>query len=410
MAVRFPFSPDVLDSIPEEIQELYRGLEIDVLTKICEQLKLTGKANEVTLQDIRALRSHGISVGEIKKAVSNTSGLALEKVEKIFDEVVAQNNRFYNQLIDLSGVTKPETLVDEEDVWAIYEQTKGQFRNLTQSYAFMVRDGRGWARLNPAQSYQWALDRAIIKVQSGAYSYNQAITEAVRHLADSGIKVAEYDKNGKPYYSQIDVAARRAIMTGVNQLNQKYREQSMDYLETDLVEVTAHLGARNILGAGDPPWVAHTYFQGKVFHWSKNSAFDRTRFSKYPDFLDSTGYGDVQGLGGANCRHSFWPFLEGFMEPTYKEEELENMKPENRPRIEYGGKQYDEYQATQVQRRIEAEVRKLKRREAAYRAAGAEKQAEETLTRIRKLNDGYRAFSKAAGLRTQFERMRVVYD
>lgn len=267
MAVRFPFSPEVLDSIPEEIQELYRGLEIDVLTKICEQLKITGKANEVTLQDIRALRSHGISVDEIKKAVSNTYGLALEKLEKILDDVVAQNNKFYNQLIDLSGATRPETLADEEDVWAIYEQTKGQLRNLTQSYAFMVRDGRGWMRLSPAQSYQWALDQAIMKVQSGAYSYNQAIAEAVRQLADSGIKVAEYDKNGKPYYSQIDVAARRAIMTGVNQLNQKYREQSMDYLETDLVEVTAHFGARNIDGPNG--WENHSEWQGKVYRWNR---------------------------------------------------------------------------------------------------------------------------------------------
>lgn len=98
------------------------------------------------------------------------------------------------------------------------------------------------------------------------------------------------------------------------------------------------------------------------------------------------------------------------MEPAYTEEELENMKPENRPKIEYGGKQYDEYQAAQVQRRIEAEVRKLKRREAAYSAAGNEEEAKKTLARIRKLNDEYRAFSKAAGLRTQFERMRVVYD
>lgn len=98
------------------------------------------------------------------------------------------------------------------------------------------------------------------------------------------------------------------------------------------------------------------------------------------------------------------------MEPTYTDEELEAMKPENRPKIEFNGNQYDDYQATQVQRRIEAEVRKLKRREAAYKAAGIDKAANETLARIRKLNDTYREFSKAAGLRTQFERMRIVYD
>lgn len=269
--VKYPFTPDVLDAIPEEIQELYRGLEIDVLTKICEQLNISGSANEVTLQDIRVLRSHGIELGQIKKAISDTTGIAVKRVEEILDDVVTHNNTFYNDLFDLAGLTKPEALVDIEDVWAIYEQTKGELRNITRSMAFVVRDGKGYTQLGYAKSYQHALDLATIKVQSGAYNYRKAIAEAVKQLADGGLKVAEYEKDGKVHYNQIDVAARRAIMTAVNQINQKYREQSMDYLETDLVEVTSHIGARNIQRPGDPPWTAHTYFQGKIFQWNRKN-------------------------------------------------------------------------------------------------------------------------------------------
>lgn len=400
MSIRYPFSPDLLDSIPEEIQELYRGLEIDVLKKICAQLKISGKANEVTLQDIRVLRSHGIELDQIKKAVSDTSGLAVKRVEEILDEVVLHNNTFYNELIDLAGLTKPETLVDIEDVWAIYEQTKGEMRNITRSMAFVVRDGKGYRQLDYAQAYHRALDQATIKVQSGAYSYNQAIAEAVKQLADSGLKVAEYEKDGKVRYHQIDVAARRAVMSAVNSLNAKYREQSVDYLETDLVEVTSHAGARDI---GDVP-ENHKLWQGRVYRWSEKSG-DST--GSYPDFVETTGYGSGEGLLGWNCRHSFFPFLEGLMEPSRTEEELKNIDP---PPFEYSGKTYSHYEATQKQRQIEAEVRKLKRREAAYNAAGNDDKANKTLARIRKLNDEYRSFSKAAGLRMQFERMRIVYD
>ena len=178
---------------------------------------------------------------------------------------MARNQAYYISMIDLAQVTAPERLIDQEDTYAIYEQTKGQYRNITQSMGFLVKQGRHKVMLPPAQAYQWALDSAELQIQSGAVSYNQAIAVAVRQLADSGLKTVSYESG---HIDQLDVAVRRAVMTGVNQLNQKYREQSMDYLETDLVEVTAHMGARNKDGPNG--WENHAKWQGKVYRWWKN--------------------------------------------------------------------------------------------------------------------------------------------
>lgn len=131
--------------------------------------------------------------------------------------------------------------------------------------------------------------------------------------------------------------------------------------------------------------------------------------AKYPDFEEKCGYGSVTGIGGANCRHSFWPFVEGVMERTYSDSELEGMKPENRPKTVYEGREYDDYQATQMQRRVEREIRKEKRRQTAYKAAGLEEDAENSRIRLRQLNEKYREFSQAAGLPEQRERTRVLY-
>ncbi len=235
----------------------------------------------------------------------------------------------------------------------------------------------------------------------------------MKRLADRGLCVA-FDKDGKPlknrvayesgHIDQLDVAVRRAVMTGVNQLNQKYREQSMDYLETDLVEVTAHLGARNIDGPNG--WENHAKWQGGVYRWA---AKPKASNGKYPDFEDTCGYGSVTGIGGANCRHSYWPFIEGVSERTYTDSELEAMKPENRPKIEFEGRKYDDYQATQKQRQIERTVRKLKRRKTAFEAAGLKEDAQATNIRLRRLSKEYSEFSKAARLPEQRERMRVAY-
>lgn len=261
---RYPFQPDILDALPEELCELFRGLELKLLEEICSRLKIAGQLNEVTVQDIRALRSHGIDLEDIEKAIRKYTNTGEYKLQALLDDVVARNQAYYMSMIDLAQVTAPERLIDQEDTYAIYEQTKGQYRNITQSMGFMVRQGRHRVMLPPAHAYQWALDSAELQIQSGAISYNQAIAEAVKQLADSGLKTVSYESG---HVDSVDVAVRRAVMSGVNALNQRYREHSMDYLGTNLIEVTAHLGARNI--PGPLGFEAHSEWQGKVFAWNK---------------------------------------------------------------------------------------------------------------------------------------------
>lgn len=264
MAVRYPFDPATLDALPEELAELYRGLEDTLLEEICSRLRISGQLNEVTVQDIRALRSHGIPLEEIKRAIAETNKISMEKLDKLFDDVVARNQAYYTQLIDLADVTAPDKLVDQEEIYAIYQQTKGELRNITQSMGFMFREGRHKVLLPPGKAYQHALDMAVMEVESGAISYNEAISRAVRELAGGGLKIVDFESG---VHRQIDSHARTCVMTGVNRVNQKYREQSMDYLETDLIETTAHLGARNIPGPNG--WEAHTEWQGHVFRWRR---------------------------------------------------------------------------------------------------------------------------------------------
>lgn len=273
MRLRYPFTPELLDALPEPLAEIFRGLELTLLREIVERLKISDNLNEVTVQDIRALRAHGISLDAITKAIAETAAIGAKKLEALLDDVVARNQAYYTEVIDLAKVTAPERLVGESDIAAIRRQTWGAYQNITTSMGFLVVEKGRLKMLEPAKSYHWALDSAALQVQSGAISYNQAISNAVRQLADSGLKVVDYEserkseRNGKKIvrHEQVDVAVRRAVMTGVNQLNQKYREQSMEYLGTDLVEVTAHLGARNT-GVG---FQNHESWQGKIYRWKR---------------------------------------------------------------------------------------------------------------------------------------------
>ena len=394
--MKFPFQPSLLEALPEEIAELFRGLEDTLLADICSRLK-TGTAGETTVLDIKALRSHGIDLKEIEKAISETSGISEKKLKKLLEEVVEKNQQYYNEVITLADVTKPEALVNAADIDAIKRQTLQEMRNITRTMAFVVDAGR--TIIKPQKALTWALDAALLQVQSGAVSYNTAIANAVKQLADSGLRMVDYESGRS---DQVDVAARRAVMTGVNQINQKYAEQSTEYLETDLVETSAHIGARNI---GNVP-ENHEMWQGKWYRWSEKP---QTSTGEYPDFIETTGYGTGAGLGGWNCRHTFYPVVEGVSEATYSQADLDAMKGENR-KFKFEGQEYDGYTATQEQRSIERTIRKLKREETAYNAAGLRDKELAVSIRIKRLSAKYKAFSRAAGLPEQRERMKVLYD
>ena len=388
----YPFRPDLLDALPEELAELFRALEITLLEEICSRLKAADELNEVTVQDIRTLRSHGIDLKDIEKAIRKTSGISKTKLNKLLDDVVERNQKYYTELIDLAHITQPETLVSVEDTWAIYEQTKQTLRNITRSMGFLVDAGR--TMLSPARAYQWALDNAVMQVQSGAINYNQAIKTAVKKLADSGLKVADYESGHR---DQIDVAARRAVMTGVNQICAKYTEQSAQYLETPYFEVSAHAGARD--KPGPSPWSSHKDWQGKVYSIRAGDI--------YPSIYEVCGLGAVDGLEGANCRHRRNVWVEGVSDRTYTDEQLAHIDDDLG--CKFDGKKYTAYEATQMQRRVEREVRRLKREKAAYKAAGLHEEEQSVNIRLRRLNAKYKAFSAAAWLPEQRERMKVLY-
>ena len=398
---RYPFSPAILDAMPEELADMYRALEDQLLVEICSRLAIKDQLNEVTVQAIRALRAQGIPLDEIKKAIRQTSKISEQKLDQLLDDVVQRNQTYYTGMIDLAQVTQPDILVDAMTIDAIKRQTLDVCRNITASMGFLVDNGR--RMLPPAEAYQWALDNALMQVDSGVISYNQAITNSIKQLADSGLKTVSYETG---HVDQIDVAARRAVMTGVSQLNSRYAEQSMEYIETDLVETEAHAGARDI--DGPKGWENHKAWQGKVYRWREYTLkYPGTSKGDYPDFAERCGVGDVQGIEGANCRHTWFPFVEGVSERTWTDEQLAHI--DDKLGCTYDGRTYSAYEATQMQRRLEREIRKQKRRKKALEAYGLSDDKKAANARLIRLNKKYREFSKAAGLPEQRERVKVSY-
>jgi hypothetical protein len=389
--MKYPITPEYLENAPKPLVKAILAMEDDLLREICSRFKLTGELNEVTINDIRTLKTYGLDMDTIERRIANHTKTSTEEVQDALDRVVKLNREYYGELSDKAGITMPLEIVTAREIELIRKQMLDEYRNITRSLGFAVQTNGEIVFRPIAKAYQAVLDKAEMKVYSGGFTVQQALEDAVRELADSGIRTVDYASG---WMNHADVAARRAIVTGLNQVTSKYAEEAAEVLETDLYEVTAHRGARD----KDKPhvWSNHKRWQGKVYATKDGS--------KYPNIYKVCGLGQVDGLEGANCRHHRYPFLEGVSERVYTDDELKNIDP---PPFEYQGKTYTAYEATQMQRKLETAMRKQTRRRMAFEAAGDTEQANNAKIRLQALRREYKAFSEAAELPTQFERAKV---
>lgn len=328
-------SPNYLKNCTEDIVRLYQGLEDDIIRDIVRRIVNTDfKMTQSAVYQAEMLQEAGMLGDEMIKRVAAITKKSDREIKKLFEEAGMQSMAYDDRVYKEAGLEpvpvnqSPEML---QILSAGVRKTNADLNNLTKTTA-----------LTAQTAYIQACNTAYMQVSSGAFDYNSAVINAVAQAAKVGAWVV-YPSGAR---SRVDVAVRRSTLTGVNQTVGTLQEMRMDEMGCSLVETTAHVGARP----------EHTYWQGKIFSY-------KGRNKKYPDFVASTGYGSVGGLMGANCRHGYSPFFEGISRPNYTDAQLKEMAAHT---VQYNGKTYTDYEASQMQRKLERDIRGIKRNLAAW--------------------------------------------
>ncbi len=378
-------TPEQLKNIPENIVKLYRDLEEFIIDDIARRISKAGEVTSTAKWQLE--RAKDLSMDNIEKEIERVLGLANEELENTFKQSaltsVHAESKIYKEAINKEIKIKGNTLL-EKVLEAAIKQTKGELKNISQSLGFAQIVNGKIVYKDIAKFYQESVDLALMQVNSGVLNSNKAIKQAVKKLADSGLRTVDYE-NG--WSNRVDVAVRRAVVTGSNQMCHKMTELTMKELECEFVETTAHAGARP----------DHQEWQGQVFCYKGKS-------DKYPDFVEKTRYGYGDGLGGYNCRHSFYPFFPGISKRAYSEEHLNNIDPEP---FEYDGKTYTYYEALQRQRKLETSIRQKKRELITYNAAGLKDDFNNSSILLNRLKSEYKSFSNAGDLTVRNDLMQV---
>ena len=369
-------------------------MEQEVIADIARRIKKTGKYTETAELMAKSMREQGYSTDKIQAEV-----MKMLRADKEYQKVVAENTKAYkqeiqdiinetvktakengNKLVAEAGnmawnndvsmweqhgvdLKKPNDMSQLMD--AFKKQTVGQLRNITKTTGFK---NTVLGTTGVMQAYQREMDLAVLKVASGTFSFDQAVNDCVKRLAQSGLRSIDY-ANGRSY--QLDTAARMCVRTGMSQLSGKITEMNLQATGQDLVRTSQHMGSRP----------EHAPWQNKVFSYSGKS-------KKYPDFFLETGYGTVEGLKGVNCTHDFYPYWEGDYIP-----------PDVEPNEEY-------FKNTQKQRAMERNIRATKREIEAQKAIGGDVAA--LNSKLRKQVAEYHAFSEKVDIRPKDNRLSVI--
>ena len=370
--------PSYLDQMPDAFVQLAQQVEDEILQDVARRIGKIGTLTETANWQLWRYQQTEAVRGNVVKLLAKYSGKSEATIRRLLKEAATEAMEREDAIYYHYGLEPTpfeESAALNNLLTAGARQTCGTWQNLTATTANTV-----------SGAFERTLDVAWGKVATGAFDYKTAVKQAVDSLADDMPEIT-YPSG---HTDTLEVAARRAVLTGVNQTAGKLQEARMDEMNVEFVETSAHGGARP----------SHAEWQGRRFH--RGGAVDYLG-KHYPDFEQATGYGTGAGLCGWNCRHTFFAiFPELGDPPTWTEESLQELNARN---IEYNGKLYTQYEVNQMQRARERNVRKWKKRYLAESAAGSD--TTDSAVRLRAARQSLSEFAKATGGRVDSARTSV---
>lgn len=357
------------------VNELY-------IRKVAAQIKRIGKMTPSSVNRLVAMADMGADVNEITEKLRIAAAVNAKELRDIFQKALTetyQDPRFKLYFEENPDALRPEA---EQRITryasAVYQQTAAAMYNLSNTTAVML-------------GYRNAVDKAILATSTGLGSYTETMRDTVRELGRAGLQVTY----ASGYHRRLDTAVRQNIVDGVRQINKQASMMIGEELGYDAVEISAHSRS-----APD-----HEPVQGRVF---LKADFENMQAGL--PFRDVNGHlyqGFKRPISEWNCRHIPLSFSTKYSKPVYTDQQLRRMADENKAGCIINGKHRTLYEASQMMRNIETEVRREKDTAVAAQAAGDDALRKHCQQKINVLVRQYAAVAKASGNPEDRQRMTV---
>lgn len=330
-------APRYLDGLSDDLIEIYSQLETDILQDMARRIARLGKVTDSTKWQAQMLAEAGGLKKDVSKILKDYDKAIVQQVQETVTQALVKNAANDNIIFE-EATGRKVSAPNAQQMLATIQKCHSDLERLTLTTAATTQS-----------QFVKQANRVYMDVQSGAFDYDSAMKSAADELSKRGITTVQYE-NGKPVTRTIESAVRMNILTSINQTAANQTLNNCEELECDLVETSAHIGARP----------EHEEWQGQIFSRSGNN-------KKYRPF-SVCELGSVTGICGINCKHSFYPYFEG-MENHYTEKELDAIAGE---KVTFEGRDITRYEGEQYLRGVERNIRKYKRQALTQEAAGVD--------------------------------------
>lgn len=390
----------VVERVVERLVGRIEEMNTYIIEQMGESVKRIGKLTPTQAQQLINILKYGGNYDNIVKKIAEVTEMNVADIQTIFKEVAKNDYRFAKQFYDYRKVKYipfEENEALQNQIKALARITVGDYLNLSKTTAFSKKVNGKVVYTDLARTYHDLIDKAVLSVAEGKTAFNEQMYSTLKELASSGIKTIDY-ANGRSM--RMDSAVRMTLKSALRNLHNETQKIIGEQFGADGVEISVHHN----------PAPDHAEVQGRQF---SNEEFEK--FQNDHDAVDYSGRvfthdhegKDRRSISQYNCYHYTFSIVLGVSKPQYSDEQLKTINEQNEKGFEMDGTRYTNYEGTQLQRKLETEIRKAKDTQIIARASGNDLLAQESQMRINELTYKYKELSVVSGLPTKADRMRV---
>lgn len=409
-------SDEMLEKVVERLTNRIEQGNTYVIEEIGKSIKQIGTLTPSKARQLEQILKYGGNYQKIIRKLKEITKLNVKDINKIFEEVSKTNYDFAEQFYKYRNqkyIPFEENKSLQNQISTLTDEITKSYIQLTNTKAlgFTVKDPKTKKEVfrTIKQVYYDTIDTAILNVSQGKTSFDEELYKVINELGESGIKTLNYEGNR---HVRLDSAVRMQMRDALRDLHNKNQELIGKQFGSDGVEISVHLN----------PAPDHALVQGKQFSINKydenGKLIKKGEFEKFQSDEDAKSYDgtffsrnfeghDRRSISQYNCHHYTTNIILGVNKPSYTDEQLKKIIEDNEKGFEFEGKHYTNYEGTQLQRKLETEIRKQKDIQIGAREAGISKEIDISQKKIDIYMRKYDQLSKISGLEKKEDRMRV---
>lgn len=389
-------SNDNQEKLVQRIVDRIQLMNESILEIIGNRINQIGQMSAPDIHRIKQMIMYGEDLEKITQIIAQYTGLNIEEIYNIFEEEAKINQGFAKQYYKAKNI---EFLPYEKNkdlqnlVNGIARQTAEMYKNISGTLGFAMKSPNGKIIFTPmAQVYQQIIDDSILAISTGQATYQQTMRGIIKKLGQSGIRTVDFASG---YHRRLDTQVRMNTLDGMRQLTNELQKQFGEEFGADGVEISVHSN----------PAPDHAPIQGHQFTLEE---FDNLQNElDFKDYEGNQFSGIERQISQWNCYHYIFNIVLGANKPLYSQKQLNEINESNEKGFEFEGKHYTNYEGTQLQRKLETEIRKQKDTQILARSSGNKELVNESQLKITELTNKYNKLNKISGLQSKIERARV---